>query len=388
MASLANDMMNLSSLRRDFPILSRKVHRNRPLVYFDNAASTQRPRQVVEAMSAFYETDYSNVHRGVHALSQASSERFEHARETLAKFVNAADPREIVFTSGTTAGVNLVARGWGDANVGAGDEILLTEMEHHSNIVPWQQLAARTGSTVRFLPITDDGLALPRPVACVRYAANQDRCRDSLSNVLGTIVPLQPIVAAAKQVGALVFVDAAQHTPHEVTDVQQWGADFVAFSGHKMVGPTGIGVLWGRSDRLADMPPFLGGGSMITTVTTEGFEPAEPPAKFEAGTPPITEAIGLAAAVDYLQQIGMASIMEHERALATLAYELMSELPRVRILGPKPMERAGHRFLCRGRRERPGCLHLFGPQGIRHASRPPLCDAAASAIGHSLELPR
>jgi cysteine desulfurase/selenocysteine lyase len=330
----------ISQCRDDFPILSRTVHRKRPLVFLDNAASTQRPTQVIEAMSRFYEHDYANVHRGVHALSEKASDRFEAARESVAQFIGAEFSKEIVFTSGTTMSINLVARALGELDLNAGDEILLTELEHHSNIVPWQQLAARTGCRVRFLPVNDHGvLAIDR---LAEFLGPQTKVfsLSALSNVLGTMMPVAKMVEQAKEVGAWVLVDAAQHTPHSPTDVKAWGADFVVFSGHKMLGPTGIGVLWGRYDALQQLPPFLGGGSMIDTVTTEGFQPSVPPAKFEAGTPPIAEAIGLAAAIDYLNSVGIGEIESHERKLTELACAGIQEIPRVRLLGPQA-DRAG-----------------------------------------------
>jgi cysteine desulfurase/selenocysteine lyase len=330
----------ISQCRDDFPILSRTVHRKRPLVFLDNAASTQRPTQVIEAMSRFYEHDYANVHRGVHALSEKASDRFEAARESVAQFIGAEFSKEIVFTSGTTMSINLVARALGELDLNAGDEILLTELEHHSNIVPWQQLAARTGCRVRFLPVNDHGvLAIDR---LAEFLGPQTKVfsLSALSNVLGTMMPVAKLVEQAKEVGAWVLVDAAQHTPHSPTDVKAWGADFVVFSGHKMLGPTGIGVLWGRYDALQQLPPFLGGGSMIDTVTTEGFRPSVPPAKFEAGTPPIAEAIGLAAAIDYLNSVGIGEIESHERKLTELACAGIQEIPRVRLLGPQA-DRAG-----------------------------------------------
>jgi cysteine desulfurase/selenocysteine lyase len=339
--SPADLTLDVARLRADFPILAEKLHGREALAYLDNAASTQRPRSVVDAMTEAYEHYYANVHRGIHTLSEVSTEKFEGARETVRRFINAHSTMEIVFTSGCTAGINLVARSWGDANVKQGDEILLTEMEHHANIVPWHQLAARTGCTVRFLPITDDGhlrldlldeYLTPR-TKLVAVAA--------VSNVLGVMNPVREIAAKAHAAGALVLVDAAQSVPHAATDVQQLDCDFLAFSGHKMLGPSGIGVLHGREELLLDMPPFHGGGGMIGTVTTSGFTSAELPAKFEAGTPPIVEAIGLGAAIEYLDGIGLDRIHAHEQRLATRAHELLAELGGVRFLGPAPADKAG-----------------------------------------------
>jgi cysteine desulfurase/selenocysteine lyase len=329
------------SLRADFPILSRVLEDGQPLAYLDNAASTQRPKRVIDSVVEAYETYYSNVHRGGHALAVESTQHYEQARETLARLINARSRDEVIFTAGTTAAINLVARSWGDANLRAGDEILLTEMEHHSNIVPWQQLAARTGATIRWAPVTDgyeldlealDRLLSPR----TRLVAVT-----AVSNVLGTINPIPAIVAKARAVGATTLVDAAQHVPHEPTDVQTWNADFIAFSGHKMLGPSGIGVLYGRREVLEAIPPFLGGGSMIKTVTLEGFTPADLPYKFEAGTPPIVPAIALGVAADYLSGVGLARVQQHELTLTRYAHELLGEIPGVRILGPAPEKKGG-----------------------------------------------
>jgi cysteine desulfurase / selenocysteine lyase len=327
--------------RGDFPILQQKIHRQRQLVFFDNAASTQRPTQVIEAMSSVYRSTYANVHRGNHWLSEQSTMQFEAARAAVARFLGTDNPREIIFTSGTTAGINVVARAWGDQALRPGDEILLTELEHHSNIVPWQQLAARTGAGVRFVPIDRDGKI---QVEAVREAINP-RTRlfafAAVSNVLATVNPVEEFCRVARELGVLTLVDAAQHVPHDPTDVKRWGADFVVFSGHKMLGPTGIGVLYGKFDRLDALPPFLGGGSMIDRVTWEGFTPGEVPARFEAGTPPIVEAAGLHAAIDYLGVVGMEAIQQHERRLVLRAMERMEQaVEGIRLLGPRH-DRAG-----------------------------------------------
>jgi cysteine desulfurase/selenocysteine lyase len=327
--------------RGDFPILQQKIHRQRQLVFFDNAASTQRPTQVIEAMSSVYRSTYANVHRGNHWLSEQSTMQFEAARAAVARFLGTDNPREIIFTSGTTAGINVVARAWGDQSLRPGDEILLTELEHHSNIVPWQQLATRTGARVRFVPIDRDGKI---QVEAVREAFNPLTrlfAFAAVSNVLATVNPVEEFCRVARELGVLTLVDAAQHVPHDPTDVKRWGADFVVFSGHKMLGPTGIGVLYGKFDRLDALPPFLGGGSMIDRVTWEGFTPGEVPARFEAGTPPIVEAAGLHAAIDYLGVVGMEAIQQHERRLVVRAMERMEQaVEGIRLLGPRH-ERAG-----------------------------------------------
>ena len=287
-------------LRQDFPILNQTIHREKPLVYFDNGASTQHPNAVIDAMDQCYRETYANVHRGIHWLSEQASAQYEEARLKVASFINAPFPEAVIFTSGTTMAINLVANSWGRSTLKPGDEILLTICEHHSNIVPWQQVAADTGAKVQFVDITDDGLLdlddlrgkLSEKTKMVAFMA--------VSNMLGTIFLVDEIIALAKSVGAATLIDAAQHVPHEPTDVQKWDADFVVFSGHKILGPSGIGILWGKKELLETMPPFLGGGSMIDKVTTDGFTPGELPAKFEAGTPPIVEAIGLGAAIDYI----------------------------------------------------------------------------------------
>src|SRR5262249_10070414 len=288
------------------------------------AATRERPRQVIDALVDVYASRYANVHRGIHWLSDQTTDLYEEAREKVRAFINAPAREEVIFTHGTTESINLVARSWSEANLKAGDEILLTEMEHHSNIVPWQQVAARTGAVVRWLPISNDGrLELPalgqllsRRTKVVAVAA--------VSNVLGTISPVTEIAGRAHEVGAVVLVDAAQSAPHLPLDVQALGADFVAFSGHKMMGPTGVAVLWGRRELLDSRRAFRGGGSMIRRVRTEGFEPAELPAKFEAGTPPIVPAIGLGAAIDYLTRIGLESMVAHEQMLTRHAHELLT----------------------------------------------------------------
>jgi cysteine desulfurase/selenocysteine lyase len=296
---------------------------------------------VIEAIKTAYEEKYANVHRGIHFLSELSTDLYENARDRVQQFVGARRRHEIIFTSGTTASVNLVARSWGDVNLRVGDEILLTQMEHHSNIVPWQQVAQRTGCTVRFLPITDDGLLVLDALDEMLTEHTKLVSVTMVSNVLGTRNPVQAIIRRAHEAGAVVFVDAAQSAPHEHVDVQQLGADFLAFSAHKMLGPSGVGVLFGREALLERMPPFLGGGSMIHRVTEDGFAPADLPSKFEAGTPPIVSAIGLAVAIDYLDNVGLENIHRHERTLTTRAHEILEPLDGLRILGPRPEDKGG-----------------------------------------------
>lgn len=326
--------------RSDFPILA-TVHEGTPLVYLDNAATTQRPRQVIQAMVDTYEQHYANVHRGIHWLADQTTDLYETAREKVRAFVNAPSADQIVFTCGATAAINLVARTWGDANVFEGDEILVTEMEHHSNLVPWQQLAERTGAVIRWILVTDDGLLdlneldnlLTRKTKLVAVAG--------VSNVLGTVNPVAEIIARAHAVGAVVLVDGAQSVPHATTDVVALDADFLAFSGHKMLGPSGVGVLYGKRHLLEAMPPFMGGGSMIRRVQIDRFEPADIPARFEAGTPPIVPAIGLGAAIDYLNAIGLDAIRQHEQLLTQRAHEILSAQSGVRIVGPEAKHKGG-----------------------------------------------
>jgi len=323
-------------IRADFPILHQQVN-GRPLVYLDNAATSQKPRAVIDALVRYYERDNANVHRGIHALSMRATAAYEAARERGARYLNAAEPGEIVFTAGTTDGINLVANAWGDENLKAGDVVLLTEMEHHSNLVPWQLLARRTGVKLRFLPIVagDSGrldLAklpefLTRDVKLFAFS--------HVSNTLGVINPAAALCAAARKVGALTLIDAAQSAGHMPVDVRAIGCDFLVVSGHKMCGPTGVGLLYGRKHLLDAMPPYRGGGSMISSVTYEESKWAPAPAKFEAGTPNIADAIGLAAAMDYLDAIGRDHIARHDEQLAAKAFaRLRDEVPGLRMLGP------------------------------------------------------
>jgi cysteine desulfurase/selenocysteine lyase len=332
--------LDVARCRADFPILAREVRPGVPLVYLDSTATSQKPLAVIEAMENYYRLSNANVHRGIHALAEEATALYEGGRERVAKFVNAHSPKEIIFTRNASEALNLVAYSWGRANIRAGDVIVLTEMEHHSNLVPWQMLAAERGARLEFIPVTDSGELDLAVFDSLLVRSPRLVCLTHMSNVLGTINPVTEIAAKAHAAGALVVVDGAQSVPHLPVDVRTLGVDFLAFSGHKMCGPTGIGVLWGRQDLLEDMPPFLGGGDMIKRVYLREFRPAELPHKFEAGTPAIAEAVGLGAAVDYLAGVGMAAIQAHEREIIAYAIERLEEVPGVKVYGP-PAEKKG-----------------------------------------------
>jgi cysteine desulfurase/selenocysteine lyase len=330
---IASTSINWKALREDFPILGERAH-GHPLIYFDNAATTQKPRKVLDVLRNYYEHDNANVHRGLHALSTRATEAYEKSRKRVADYIGAASADEIVFTRGTTESINLVSQAWGGKFLREGDVILLTEMEHHSNLVPWQLLAERIGARLRFVPVRDDGTLdldhlpklLTREVKLFGFT--------HVSNSLGTINPVADLCRKAREVGAVTLVDAAQSAGHMPVDVQELGCDFLAFSGHKMCGPTGIGVLYGRAAVLNSIPPWHGGGEMIVSVTLEKSAFKNAPHRFEAGTPNIAGAIGLAAAMDYIEEIGRAAIFEHDSQLTRYALERFSELPGMRVLGP------------------------------------------------------
>lgn len=324
-----------SALRADFPILDQQVH-GQPLIYLDNAATTQKPRAVLDALRHYYEHDNANVHRGIHELSNRATAAFEAARARAAQFINARSADEIIFTRGTTEGINLVAQAWGSKNLRAGDRIVLTEMEHHSNIVPWQLLAERTGAELVYLPVTGDiGLLdLSRLDECLGNKVKL-LALTHVSNSLGTINPVAEVCARARQLGVTTLVDAAQSAGHRLIDVQEIGCDFLAFSGHKMCGPTGIGVLYGRQEGLEAMPPYQGGGEMILNVEFQRSTWKPAPHKFEAGTPDISGAVGLHAAMDYLDKLGRNNIAQHDHELGAYAYAKLSRLKEgVRLFGP------------------------------------------------------
>ncbi len=313
MAELTTETLNIARIRADFPILNREVRPGVPLVYLDSTATSQKPLAVIEAMNAFYRTYNANIHRGIHTLAEEATAAYEAARQRVAQFIHAPSPRQVIFTRNTTESINLVAQTWGRANLKPGDVIILTEMEHHSNLVPWQMLAAEKGLRLEFIPVTQDGLLDLETYQSLLSLGPRLVAFTHMSNVLGTITPAQEIIRLAHAAGAITLVDGAQSVPHFPVDVQELGADFLAFSGHKMCGPSGIGVLYGRKDLLESMPPFLGGGDMIKRVQLRSFAANEIPYKFEAGTPAIAEAVGLGAAVDYLEQIGMSAIARHEK---------------------------------------------------------------------------
>jgi cysteine desulfurase/selenocysteine lyase len=328
--------------RSDFPTLQQQVN-GKPLVYLDSAATAQKPRAVIETLARFYERDNANVHRGLHALSNRATEAYEGARARVAKFINAADPAEIVFTRGTTESINLVAASWGSANLKAGDVILLTEMEHHSNLVPWQLIAQRTGAQLRYLPVLGQNVEGGLDLAALDALLTPEVklfAFTHVSNTLGTVNPVRELCARARARGIVTVIDGAQSVGHLPVDVRAIGCDFFAFSGHKMAGPTGIGALYGRRALLDAMPPYEGGGGMISVVEYFGSKWKPSPERFEAGTPNFADAVALGAACDYLDGVGRPAIAEHDAALARLAYDRLSELPGIRILGPKG-ERSG-----------------------------------------------
>jgi cysteine desulfurase/selenocysteine lyase len=336
-------MPDIRHIRADFPILKRQVH-GKPLVYLDNAATSQKSEAVLQAMDDYYRRYNANIHRGVHTLAEEATTAYESARRKVARFINAYSYREVVFTRNTTEAINLVARSWGQANVGAGDVIILTEMEHHSNLVPWQLLAHAVGAQLEFIGLDGNGRLLLEGLDRL-LGEFAERVKlvavNGMSNVLGTINPVAEVAERAHAAGALLLVDGAQSVPHLPVDVRAIDADFLAFSGHKMLGPTGIGVLWARRELLEAMPPFLGGGDMIKSVHLRHSEWNEVPYKFEAGTPNMAHAVGLGAAVDYLTDLGMDWVHAHEQALAAHAMDSLSTVPDLYIYGPPAADRGG-----------------------------------------------
>ncbi|MFA5873737.1 MAG: cysteine desulfurase [Anaerolineales bacterium] len=333
--------LNANTIRKDFPILGREVRPGIPLVYLDSTATTQKPLAVLQAMDEFYRHNNANIHRGVHTLAEEATAMYEQARQRVADFIHAPSSSEIIFTRNATESINLVAYTWARANLKSGDVIILTEMEHHSNLVPWLQLAAERGVTLEFIPVTGEGLLeldvyrslLARTPKLVAFSG--------MSNVLGTFNPAAEMIRLAHEAGALALVDGAQSVPHLPVDVQALDVDFLAFSAHKMLGPTGIGALYAKAKLLEAMPPFLGGGEMIKTVHLRSFSPNDIPHKFEAGTPAIVEAVGFGAAVGYLTGVGMDAVAAHEHEMIAYALERLEEIPDVRVLGPAAEKKGG-----------------------------------------------
>ncbi|MGA0195942.1 MAG: SufS family cysteine desulfurase [Ilumatobacteraceae bacterium] len=338
---MSNSAVDWKAVRADFPVLQRSIDGS-PIVYLDSANTSQKPHAVIDAMADFMRHDYAPINRSAYRMAAAATDAYEGARAKVRRFINARSSSEVVFTKNATESLNLLVGSWGRANLSAGDAVVLTHMEHHANIVPWQMLAAERGIELRWIPLTADGeldlTSLPALLDGAKVLSFT-----AMSNVLGTITPVAHLCRAAHDAGALAIVDACQYVPHNPTDVQAWDADFVTFSSHKMVGPTGIGVVWGREELLDAMPPFLGGGNMISDVRLDGFTCAELPAKFEAGTPPIVEAVGLGAAVDYLTNIGMANVRAHERSLTEYALTTLTERygDDITIHGPRNTEVRG-----------------------------------------------
>ena len=374
-AALQSDVV-----KKDFPLLHRQVDGKR-LVYLDSANTSQKPQSVIDAISAYYETTNANVHRSVYPLAEEATKGYEDARRKVARFIGASSSRSVVFAKNATEGINLVAYAWGRANLGEGDAVLLTEAEHHANLVPWLMLREERGIELRFLPVAED------------YSIDLSRLDElvdgvklvgvtAMSNVLGTLPPVRRIADAAHAAGALCLVDAAQYVPHVPADVEELGCDFFAFTGHKMCGPTGIGVLWAREELLESMPAFLGGGEMISDVRLDGWAPNEIPWKFEAGTPPIAEAIGLAAAIDYLEGLGMEAVREHEVSLTAYALRSLTERfgDKLTIYGPsEPAMRGGVLSFSYADLHPHDLAQVLGQRGGVRPGRPPLCQAAHAA---------
>jgi cysteine desulfurase/selenocysteine lyase len=333
-------MFDVQRIREDFPILRESVN-GRPLVYLDNAATTQKPRAVIDALVRYYQTTNANIHRGIHTLAVQATDQYEAVRGKVASHIGAANAQDVVFTRNTTESINLVARAWGDANLREGDEIVLSLMEHHSNIIPWQLLARRTGATLRYAGISDDGQLSLDDLRALIGPRTKLVSIVHMSNVLGTINPIAEIAEMAHAAGALLLVDGAQSAPHMPLDVNALGADFFAFSAHKMLGPTGVGVLWARPGLLESMEPFLGGGEMISLVQPESSTWADIPHKFEAGTPNIADVIAFGAALDYLAALGMANVRAHEQAITAYAIDALSAIAGLRTHGPLDVARRG-----------------------------------------------
>ena len=334
-------MLDVKKIRADFPILETEVYPGVPLVFLDSAASSQKPLPVIEAMDTYYRNYHANVHRGIYRLSEEATHAYEDARKKVARFINAPEAAQVIYVRNATEGFNLVAYSWGRQNIHAGDEILLSEMEHHANLVPWQMLAEEKGAVLRYISFLEDGTLDLSNLDELLTEKTKLFSVTAVSNVFGTINPVKQLVEAGHAVGATVMIDGAQAVPHTAVDVQDWDCDFMAFSGHKMLGPTGIGILYGKRELLETMPPFMGGGDMIRRVTLEKSTWNELPWKFEAGTPSIAEGIGLGAAVDYLNDLGMDAVHEYEQFITNYALEALSEIEGITLYGPGASQRAG-----------------------------------------------
>lgn len=371
----ARQTYDIRKIRSEFPILSREISKGQPVIYLDSAATAQKPRSVIDAMSAYYEQQNANIHRGIHRLAEEATEAFESSRKRVAAFINANSIRELIFTRNATEAINLVAYSWGRENLQSGDVVLLTEMEHHSNLVPWQQLSAERNVHLEFVPVTENGeLDLSAYKELLELGPKLIGFTH-MSNMLGTINPVVEMTRLAHQIGALVLVDGAQSVPHLPVDVQELDVDFLAFSAHKMCGPTGIGALYGKESLLEAMPPFLGGGDMIKRVQLREFSPNELPYKFEAGTPAIAEGIGFGAAVDFLEKVGMENIHQYEQHLAAYALERLEEVPGVKVYGPGA--------------ERKGGVMSFSFEGIHPHDVAQILDTKGIAVraGHHCAMP-
>jgi cysteine desulfurase/selenocysteine lyase len=338
---LINTNLDVETIRRDFPVLKREVHPGVPLIYLDSTATTQKPNQVIQAMDDYYRNNNSNVHRGIHTLAEEATAAYEAARQRVAQFINAPSDKGIIFTRNTTESINMVALTWGRKYLQEDDLVILTEMEHHSNLVPWQILSAEKGIRLEFIPITTDGLLDLSEYPKLLEQKPKLVSFTHMSNVLGTINPAKEMVKMAHQAGAISIIDGAQSVPHFPVDVQDLDVDFLAFSSHKVCGPTGIGVLYGKIEHLNDIPPFLGGGEMIKRVSLRSFTPNEIPHKFEAGTPAIAEAIGLHAALDYVDKIGIDKIAAHEKDIIAYALDRLAEVPGIHVFGPEAEYKGG-----------------------------------------------
>lgn len=333
-------MLNLEAIRADFPILNQTIN-DHPLVYLDNAATTQKPRQVIDAIVRYYETENANIHRGVHTLSQRATDHYEQVRKQVADFINAPQPESVIFTQGTTDSVNLVMSAWGSHQIKAGQNIILSQPEHHSNLVPWQMLAEQTGAELRFLSLNEQGILDLSDLNSLIDSQTALVAVQQMSNVLGSIHPIQALIDAAHAVGAKVLVDAAQSVPHMPVDVQSMDCDFLVFSAHKMLGPTGVGVMYAKAEILEQMPPYRGGGAMIKEVWPDRYTWGDLPYRFEAGTPNIAGVIGFGAAIDYLNTIGLRAILEHEQMLTAYALDKMKQMENLQLYGPVDLSQRG-----------------------------------------------